>query len=63
MTAAVELQELARDCIRDDDGATLVEFGLILALIAIVCLAALTAIGAGLNGIWHTIDLQLHPTP
>lgn len=30
---------------RDDEGATMVEYGLMLALIAVVCIAAVTLIG------------------
>jgi pilus assembly protein Flp/PilA len=34
---------------RDDRGASLVEYALLLALIAVVCLAAVTALGINLN--------------
>lgn len=34
---------------RDDRGASLVEYALLLALIAVVCLAALTALGVSLG--------------
>lgn len=36
--------------IADDDGQALVEYGLILGLIAVVCLVALTAIGLAVSG-------------
>ena len=35
---------------RDEDGQGLAEYGLILALIAVVCIAALTALGTGISG-------------
>jgi pilus assembly protein Flp/PilA len=35
--------------LRDDEGATLVEYSLIVALIGIVCIAAVTAIGGKVN--------------
>jgi pilus assembly protein Flp/PilA len=35
--------------LRDDDGATLVEYSLVVALIAVVCIAAVTALGAKVN--------------
>jgi pilus assembly protein Flp/PilA len=34
---------------RDDEGQGLAEYGLILALIAVVCITALTTLGTGLN--------------
>ncbi len=40
---------------RGDKGATMVEYGLMLALIAVVCLVAVTAIGLGANGMFTTI--------
>ena len=44
------IKSIARNFIRDDEGATMVEYGLMLALIAIVCIVAVTAIGGNLNG-------------
>jgi len=35
--------------LRDDDGATMVEYSLIVALIAIVCIAGVTALGGKIN--------------
>jgi pilus assembly protein Flp/PilA len=35
--------------IRNEDGATAIEYGLIAALIAVVCIGALTTIGTNLN--------------
>jgi pilus assembly protein Flp/PilA len=35
--------------IRDDEGATMVEYSLIVALIAIVCIAGVTALGGKIN--------------
>ena len=35
---------------RDEEGQGLAEYGLILALIAVVCIAALTALGGGIAG-------------
>lgn len=40
---------------RDDRGATAVEYGLIVALIAVVIIGAVTAIGTALNGKFTTI--------
>jgi pilus assembly protein Flp/PilA len=44
---------------RDDTGATMVEYGLMVALIAIVCLAAVTLIGTNLNLVFSDIASSL----
>ena len=36
--------------IREDEGVSLAEEGLLIGLIAVVCIAALTAIGLGISG-------------
>jgi pilus assembly protein Flp/PilA len=38
-----------------DEGATMVEYGLMVALIAVVCLVAVTALGVNLKGIFNQI--------
>jgi pilus assembly protein Flp/PilA len=42
-----------RSFIRNEDGATMVEYGLMLALIAIVCILAVTAIGTNANVVFQ----------
>ncbi|HEY4439222.1 MAG TPA: Flp family type IVb pilin [Candidatus Elarobacter sp.] len=61
MTDAAELPELFRALIHDESAAALVEYGLILMLIAGVCLGVLTAIGNGLQGIWTKLAATIHP--
>jgi len=41
---------------QDESGASLVEYGLLLALIAIVCLGAITALGANVNTVFTNIS-------
>jgi pilus assembly protein Flp/PilA len=41
---------------REDEGQGLVEYGLIIALVAVVCIAALTALGGSISGILDTIS-------
>ena len=36
--------------LRDEDGASLVEYALLIALIAVVCVAAVTLLGTNVNG-------------
>ncbi|HUZ48949.1 MAG TPA: Flp family type IVb pilin [Candidatus Dormibacteraeota bacterium] len=40
---------------KDDEGATMVEYGLIVALIAVVCIAAVALIGTRLTGLFTTV--------
>ena len=42
-----------------EDGQALTEYGLIMALIAVVCIAALTAIGLAIAGFLGEIELAL----
>ena len=44
---------------KDESGATAIEYGLIVALIAVVIIAAVTAIGGTLNTTFTTIDTKL----
>ena len=39
---------------KDEEGATMVEYALMLALIAIVCIVAVTAVGNNANGVFTT---------
>ena len=41
--------------VSEESGQGMVEYGLIIALIAVVLIAALTALGGGLNGIFDKI--------
>ncbi|MSR58055.1 MAG: Flp family type IVb pilin [Planctomycetaceae bacterium] len=38
-----------------EEGATMVEYGLMVALIAVVCLAAVTLLGTNVNGVFKQI--------
>jgi len=46
--------------LKDEEGATMVEYGLLAALIAIVCIAAITAVGSELNIVFQTIANALN---
>jgi pilus assembly protein Flp/PilA len=41
--------------LRDEEGATMVEYGLLLALIAMVALAAVKLIGTNLSTLFNTV--------
>jgi len=42
--------------VRDESGATAIEYGLIAALIAVVIIGAVTAVGTGLSGTFNTVS-------
>ena len=44
---------------KDEEGATMVEYALMLALIAIVCIVAVTAIGTNANSTFGTAATKL----
>ena len=42
--------------VRDESGATAIEYGLIAALVAVVIITAVTAVGTGLSSTFNTIQ-------
>lgn len=44
-----------KSMIRDEEGATMVEYGLMLALIAVVCIVAVKLIGTNLSTLFNTV--------
>ena len=45
--------------IEDEDGVTMIEYGLLAALIAVVCIAAITIVGTQLNILFTAIGTAL----
>jgi len=45
--------------LRDESGATAIEYGLIAALIAVVIIGAVTAVGTNLSGSFNTVATSL----
>ena len=41
--------------VRDEEGASLVEYGLLLSLVAVVCIAAITLLGTSISGLLSTL--------
>ncbi|MDP2355647.1 MAG: Flp family type IVb pilin [Beijerinckiaceae bacterium] len=41
--------------LKDDNGATALEYGLIMSLMTIACIAAFMALGAGSEAMWNRI--------
>jgi len=46
--------------VRDESGATAIEYGLIVALIAVVIIGAVTALGTNLNSTLSTAGSAVH---
>jgi len=46
---------IVRKFVKDESGATMVEYGLMLALIAVICLTAVSAVGTGASGMFGSI--------
>jgi pilus assembly protein Flp/PilA len=42
--------------VRDEEGASLAEYGLLLALIAVVCIAAITILGTKISGMFTALS-------
>ena len=44
---------------RDEDGVTAIEYGLIAALIAVVIIGAVEAVGGGVSGVFNEVSTSL----
>ena len=44
---------------KDEEGVTAIEYGLIAALVVIVCVGAIKGAGGSLSGMWSSIDTEL----
>ena len=47
----------------DDEGAALVEYGMLVGLIAVVCIGAVTLLGTGINGVFGVIQVAINAIP
>ena len=45
--------------VKNDDGAALVEYGILVGLIAVVCIAAVGTLGTTIDGVFTTINADL----
>jgi pilus assembly protein Flp/PilA len=50
---------VAKYVTRKEEGATLAEYGLLLALIAVVCIAAITALGTKISSMFQTLSTSI----
>jgi pilus assembly protein Flp/PilA len=45
--------------VNGEEGATMVEYGLMLALIAVICLTAVTTVGTGAKSMFNSVGASL----
>jgi pilus assembly protein Flp/PilA len=45
--------------LRDDEGATMVEYGIMVALIAAVCIAVVTVLGQNVSNAFSTVNASI----
>jgi pilus assembly protein Flp/PilA len=50
-----KLLTIASEFVKEEEGASLAEYGLLLALIAVVCISAVTLLGTNVKTIFNTI--------
>jgi len=55
----MKLQMLFKKILTDRSGATAVEYGLIVALIAIVIFASVSTVGSQTGGLWATVQQKV----
>jgi pilus assembly protein Flp/PilA len=51
--------QIAKDFARNEEGATAIEYGLLAALVSVVIIGALTALGDSLNGTFTSVSDKL----
>jgi len=52
----VKLLTTAKTFIRDEEGASLAEYGLLLALIAVICIGGMTLLGTQINAMFNSLS-------
>ena len=63
MKLLTRIQALANSMRKEEEGATAVEYGLMVSLIAVVIIVAVGIIGTNLDAIFDTVGVALDPTP
>lgn len=55
----VVMQKIVARFLKDESGATAIEYGLIAALISVVIITTVTSVGGNLDAVFQTIDAAL----
>ena len=53
------MRSMLRKVVRSEEGATMVEYGLMVGLIAVVCIAAVTLLGGGIKTLFEQVTAAL----
>ncbi|MEW5964854.1 MAG: Flp family type IVb pilin [Pseudomonadota bacterium] len=53
------MQKIVARFLKDESGATAIEYGLIAALISVVIITTVTSVGGNLDAVFQTIDAAL----
>jgi pilus assembly protein Flp/PilA len=53
--------KLLKDIIRDEQGATAIEYGLIAALIAVAAIVGMQSVGTRLQGTFNNVSAKMKP--
>jgi len=53
------MRNIIRDLLKDESGATAIEYGLIAALVSVAAIAALTAMGSSLEQMFNKVSGEL----
>jgi pilus assembly protein Flp/PilA len=56
MTMTKLFTAVATQFVRDEEGASLAEYGLLLALIAVVCIGAIAVVGTKISNMFNSIS-------
>jgi len=51
---------IAKNLIKDESGATAIEYGLIAALVSVAAIGALEAMGTSLDGMFNSVSTKLN---
>ena len=62
LSKEVEMRKLINRFRRDEEGAALVEYGMLVGLIAVVCVAVVQGLGLTINSLFSTINADLAPS-
>jgi pilus assembly protein Flp/PilA len=57
------IRNIFRKLVAGEEGAALVEYGLLVALIAVAAILAITAVGTNISALFNTVAGKLVPTP
>jgi pilus assembly protein Flp/PilA len=55
-----QLGQFAVDFLKNEDGPTAVEYAVMLALIIVVCITAITALGSNANGTFNKVGTTIN---